>query len=309
MPTPATLQEIRRATRHHGVAHASAFNLTQRQLDLACESGVLVRRHKSVFVDPAHPRTRVQELAVGVVAAGRVGGGWARSAAAQWDLRDEHPSVPEIVVPYGRTRRIEGVSVHRSRTLVPSMLTIRDHIRVTNPLITVLDLGAVVGPIEVADVIIRGRQKKYFSVADVRRTIDLHARPGRTGIGVARRAVALVMIGDRPAESVLEFRFHIGPGRLGLPPYSYQHKVTVGRRTFFIDFAYPEVMLAIEVDGYEKRKSRESLAYDNERANALVLAGWTILRFGWDAVQNDPASVAAAILLKLAQLEYAARRL
>jgi very-short-patch-repair endonuclease len=35
-----------------------------------------------------------------------------------------------------------------------------------------------------------------------------------------------------------------------------------------------------------------------------VLAGWTILRFGWERVVKDPAGVAAEILLKLGQLGY-----
>jgi very-short-patch-repair endonuclease len=67
-------------------------------------------------------------------------------------------------------------------------------------------------------------------------------------------------------------------------------------------------MLAIEVDGYQQRASTESLAYDNNRANQLVLAGWTILRFGWERVVTDPAGVATEILLKLGQLGYEFRR-
>jgi len=188
------------------------------------------------------------------------------------------------------------------------MITTRDGIRVVNPLVTVLDLGAVVTPVEVGDVIIRGRQKKLFNLRDVVATIDRYARPGRTGIAGARKALDLIMIGERPAESVLEFRFHVGPGSQGLPPYSYQFEVRLGRKRYFIDFAYPEVMLAIEVDGYEKRASKESLTYDNNRANQLVLAGWTLLRFSWDRVVNEPAAVVAEILLKLGQLGYAFRR-
>jgi very-short-patch-repair endonuclease len=188
------------------------------------------------------------------------------------------------------------------------MITVRDGIRVVKPLVTVIDLGAVVGAVEVGDVIVRGRQKKLFSVADVGATINRYARPGRTGIACARTALGLIMIGDRPADSVLEFRFHLGPGSHALPPYQYQHLVRLGRKRYYIDFAYPEVMLAIEVDGYEQRASKESLAYDNFRANQLVLAGWTILRFGWDRVVNDPAGVAAEILLKLGQLGYVHRR-
>jgi hypothetical protein len=235
-------------------------------------------------------------------------GAWGRSAAKLWNTWDDHPASPEVVVPFGRLRLIPGATVHRSRALNASMITTRNHIRVVNPLVTVLDLGVVASQVEVADVIIRGRQRKLFTVADVRATINRYGKPGRTGVTVARRALEMIMIGERPADSVLEFRFHIGPAHHGLPPYHYQYEVRAGSKRYFIDFAYPEVMLAIEVDGYQQRASTESLAYDNNRANQLVLAGWTILRFGWDRVVNDPAGVAAEILLKLGQLGYAFRR-
>lgn len=307
MPTPDAMREIRRATRHHGVTTRNELRLTQRQTDLCCVNGTLIRKYEGVYADPAYPRTRVQDLAAAVAAGGPRCAAWGRSAAALWNTWDDQPATPEVVVPFGRLRSIPGATVHRSRALNPSMVTTRDHIRVVNPLVTVLDLGVVASQVEVADVIIRGRQRKLFTVAGVRDTISRYSKPGRTGVVVARRALEMIMIGERPAASVLEFRFHIGPARHGLPPYDYQHEVRVGRKRYYIDFAYPEVMLAIEVDGYEQRASTESLAYDNNRANQLVLAGWTILRFGWERVVNDPAGVAAEILLKLGQLGYAFR--
>jgi very-short-patch-repair endonuclease len=304
VPTPATLAEIRRACRYHGITTGEALRLTQRQIDGCVATGTLERRYESVFADPAYPRSAVQDLAAAVAAGGFWCAAWARSSAVMWNLLDDHPASPEVVVPYRRPRTIAGATVHRSRALDASMITTRDHVRVVKPLVTVLDLGVVLSPVEVADVIIRGRRIRLFSVDDVRATIARTARPGRTGIRVARAAVELIMIGDRPAESELEFRFHIGPARHGLPPYRYQHLVRIGRGKFFIDFAYPEVMLAIEVDGYENRDSKESLAYDNDRGNQLSLAGWHVMRFVWDRVVNDPAGVAVQILMKLGQLRY-----
>lgn len=307
MPTPEALREIRRATRHHGITVGANLELSARQIEICCANGTLERRHRGVFADPAYPRTPLQQLAAAVAAGGPMAGAWARSCAFLWDVWPELPATPEIVVPYGRPRRIHGVAVHRSRALDASMLTTRNHIRVVKPLIMVLDLGVVVGALDVAEVIIRGRQKRLFSVGDVRSTVDRFARPGRNGLTTARQAFDLIMIGERPAETVLEFHFHIGPGRFGLPPYSYQHQVQVGRKTYYIDFAYPEVMLAIEVDGYEQRAARESLDYDNERANALTLAGWTLLRFGWTKVRKEPERVARDILVRLGQLGYSFR--
>ena len=304
MPTAATLREIRRATRHHGVTVSEELELSQRQKEQCCKDGTLERRHPAVFADPAFPRSRVQDLAAAVAAARPFGAAWARSALTLWGVWDEHPAVPELVVPYGKIRAVTGAAVYRSRMLEPSMFTVRDHIRVAKPLVALVGLGVVVDAQQVADTIIRARQRRLFTVGDVRTAIDRLARPGRTGIAVARRAAELIMIGDRPADSVLEFRFHIGPGR-GLPPYRYQHEVRIGSKAYRIDFAYPEVQLAIEVDGYEKRASAEALTYDNERANQLVLAGWTVMRFTWAHVLNDPARVASHIKLKLGQLGYA----
>lgn len=305
MPTSATMREIRRATRHHGVTTGDALDLSLRQTSRCVDDGTLLRLHRNVFADPTQPRTPLRDLAAAVAAGGSIASAWARSSACLWEMWDPHPALPEIVVPYGRLRVIEGVTVHRSRALDPSMITVRNHIRTTKPLITVLDLGVVVSAVDVGDAIIRGLQLKYFSINDVRNAIDLHSRPGRNGISTARRAAELVMIGDRPAESVLEFRFHIGPAQHGLPPYAYQHKVRVGRQNYRIDFAYPDVMLAIEVDGHEFH-GPEQEEYDELREADLVLAGWTVMRFGWRRVTTDPASVAAAILMKLGQLGYRA---
>jgi very-short-patch-repair endonuclease len=308
MPTPEVLREIRRATRHHGVAVGADLDLSRRQRNICCTNGTLELRHPGVFVDPARPRTALQDLAAAVAAAGPLSAAWGRSSGYLWGLWPELPATPEIVVPYGRPRRIHGVSVRRSRALNASLITERQHIRVTKPLVTLLDLGMVVGALDVAEVIILGRQKRLFSVPDVRATVDRFARPGRNGLTTARQALDLVMIGERPAESVLELYFHIGPGRFGLPAYSYQHEVKLGRKTYYIDVAYPEVMLAIEVDGYEKRAARASLDYDNERANALTLAGWTLLRFGWTKVRAEPEQVARDIVIRLGQLGYPFRR-
>jgi very-short-patch-repair endonuclease len=64
------------------------------------------------------------------------------------------------------------------------------------------------------------------------------------------------------------------------------------------------VKLAIEVEGYEFRRSRESLDYDAYRANQLVLDGWTILRFTWNRITHDPAGVGAEVIRELRNLNY-----
>jgi hypothetical protein len=299
MPTPRVLREIRRATRPHGVATADRLRLSPSQLQRCCAVGVLERPHPGVYVDPAVPRTPLKDLAIAVAAGGHLAAAWGRSAGALWRLLDDHPPAPEIVIPKRRWARIDGVVVHRSSALSPDMLGFREHIRCTNALVTVVDLGVVLSPLDVAEVLIRARQQRLFEPAAVASVLARLARPGRNGVTTTRQALDLIMIGDRPAESALELRFAIGPGAHGIPPYVYQHEVRVAGRKLFIDFAYPSVKLAIEVDGYEKRRSRASFDYDTERQNLLTLDGWLVIRFTWTRVIGDPAGVAADIVSAL----------
>lgn len=55
-----------------------------------------------------------------------------------------------------------------------------------------------------------------------------------------------------------------------------------------IDIGFKERMLAIEMDGFRYHSSPESHATDLERQNTLVAAGWTVLRYGSDVLNDEP---------------------
>ena len=87
----------------------------------------------------------------------------------------------------------------------------------------------------------------------------------------------------------------------GLPPAEFQYRVA----QWILDFAYPEVKLALEVDGWEVHSSPAALQRDLQRQNALIALGWTILRFTWADVVRKPAAVAPQIRTVLAALSAA----
>lgn len=62
-----------------------------------------------------------------------------------------------------------------------------------------------------------------------------------------------------------------------------------------IDFADPELKIAIEVDGRAFHSDRRSFERDRERQNMLVIRGWIVLRFTWERLVNDPEGVLAEI--------------
>lgn len=65
----------------------------------------------------------------------------------------------------------------------------------------------------------------------------------------------------------------------GLPEPAQQHRVTLGSRRCRIDLAYPDLKLAIEIDGWTFHRTRTAFDEDRARANDLVVAGWNVLRF------------------------------
>jgi very-short-patch-repair endonuclease len=61
------------------------------------------------------------------------------------------------------------------------------------------------------------------------------------------------------------------------------------------DLAFPGCRLAVEVDGWAWHIDPDRFQRDRARQNALVLAGWTVLRFTWSDVTERPDRVVAQI--------------
>jgi len=66
-------------------------------------------------------------------------------------------------------------------------------------------------------------------------------------------------------------------------------------RVLRVDFAWPACWLIVEIDGYEFHHGREVFVHDRRRQNALVLAGWTVLRFTPDDLRSQPEALVAQV--------------
>jgi very-short-patch-repair endonuclease len=69
---------------------------------------------------------------------------------------------------------------------------------------------------------------------------------------------------------------------------------------YVIDIAFAEAKLAIEVDGWAWHVDADRFRNDRRKGNALVRAGWTLLRFTWHDLTTRPAECLAEILDALA---------
>jgi very-short-patch-repair endonuclease len=104
-------------------------------------------------------------------------------------------------------------------------------------------------------------------------------------------------LADARPDGLLEPRFARLVRRFGLPEPVFQHPVG----SYRVDFAWPAVLLAAEVDGYAAHGGRHQFQRDRDRQNALVAQGWTVLRFTWADVVRRPAGVARTLAAALDQ--------
>ncbi|MBV8983000.1 MAG: DUF559 domain-containing protein [Acidimicrobiia bacterium] len=73
----------------------------------------------------------------------------------------------------------------------------------------------------------------------------------------------------------------------GLPPPRQQYRVRIKGKTYKLDLAYPDELVDIEGDGFDTHRTRTAFDEDRERANALSIAGWLVLRFTSRSTQDE----------------------
>ncbi len=296
-----------RARRQHGVVtrrQLEALGHNRMSIQRLLDRGLLDRLHRGVYRAAGVPESWHQRQLAAVLACGPGAVASHRAAAHLWGLLEEPPARPEVTVPRGRTPKPSGVIVHRSTALDHLDVVTHRRIPATTPMRALLDLGAVLGPDELEDCLDRGLQARRYSVATVEWAYNRLAAPGRHGTGVLRAVLDERALGEDPPDGLLEPRMARLLRDAGLAGWVFQHEVRdrAGRFVARVDFAWPALRLAVEVDGYEKRATRRAMQADYDRQHALEDLGWLVRRFTWIDVVRRPAPVAAAIARDLERL-------
>lgn len=114
------------------------------------------------------------------------------------------------------------------------------------------------------------------------------AMAGRNGVVALRRALELV---DPRSESAGESLTRELLHRLGIRPPELQYSVMTPLGEYRMDFAWPEVKVALEFDGRSKyfdyRPTGEVLFAERQREKELMEQGWTFLRIEWKHLFNE----------------------
>jgi len=257
--------------------------VTRRHRQALIERGELVRLARGIYGLPDPPDPWLQGLRATMAAAGPDAVIWRRSAARWWGLDGlDRSDAIEVAVGAGGRRGDPRVSrVDRDLEVIRAR-----GLPITTIGQTVLDLGPVVGPDLVERALEDGLRRGAVDVAGLGRLAEAAPRASK----VLRAVLARRPLGAPPTESDAETLFVQLVRRGGLPEPVRQLPVLVRGRPARLDFAWPGPALAAEVDG-ARYHGDDALGRDLRRQNALVLAGWHILRFTWLDVARYPYQV------------------
>lgn len=249
------------------------------------------RRNLNRLVD--YPSSWEASAMGAVLAAGPVAALARYSALRLHERRTSSPTV-DVVVPRGAHLVDVGLPQRTHARLTPADIVQVDGFPVTSPEFTVCDLAAVAPPEVLLEVTERflangrldvaaltGCVRRFRAVKGVHKLRDLvdHISPSVEGTRSDHERLASRIIRS-----------------LGIPLPVADHPVLdADGNPRFLDFAWPDLMLAVEIDVHESHLTTLGRRSDGRRQNALVLAGWTVLRFDEMDLREHPERVAAVI--------------
>ena len=291
---PADRSDEISASQHGVISRAQALTagMTERAIDRRIATGHWKRVHAGVYRVSPFRTSWHQRLAALVLFGGPAALASHRSAARLWGLDGTEGRPLEISVKTGR--RIRGAIVHRRGSNDDPPVRLLDGIRATAIERTLIDLAAVASPRSAGLALDDALRRNLTTLERV--GTELAAAKGRAGTRALRQLLSLRDDRDAILESSLEaallrlIRGHRLP--LPVPQYPVGDGDELVAR---LDFAYPTHLLGIETDGYRWHASRDRWRADMRRENRLKLLGWTLLRFSWEDIHNQPGTVAEHI--------------
>ncbi|WP_346621692.1 DUF559 domain-containing protein [Blastococcus montanus] len=216
------------------------------------------------------------------------------TALAVWGLRPLHRPLHLTVDQSIKRAGAPDLLVHRRLGFDPesAQCVQRRGLLITALPRTVIDSWPLLPPVErrplALDLSNRGLvTAKHLAEA-------LAERPNVAGRRGLRQTIDLIADGCRSeleAHGVLNvFRHH------SLPSSTGQYQVQLPTRRIRLDRAWPEVRLAVELDGAHHHTSPADRRRDLARDRELAALGWVVLRFTYADVLRDPEGVRAKVL-------------
>jgi very-short-patch-repair endonuclease len=215
-----------------------------------------------------------------------------RTALEQHGILEPTDGPIHATVVGGCRRSRDNIRVHRTTRIAPEDLGTIDGLPITSPARAILDFADDATPRELAKAINEAHVLKLATPADLRALMK--RTPGRKG---AALLTATLNRHDGPStaheggEELLEAIIK----RARLP------KPAVNARTagYECDFTYENHKLIIEVDGGTFHGTPAAVDRDRRKDQALRAAGYTVLRYSYHQLADEPEAAVAEIAAHL----------
>jgi very-short-patch-repair endonuclease len=203
------------------------------------------------------------------------------SAAAFWGIRRAPKNHVDVTVPHNLYLRGITAVVHHSNNMPDDhVVEMIDGGRVTSVARTVFDLGGVLDAQGHLSIIEDVRNKGLCTDDELGAVYADLCGKGRRGSAAWSRLATLTDRVGRPTMSELELDLQQALVESGLPAAVQQHPVTLpSGRTAYLDLAYTECQLDVEVDHSKWHGTHSAAERDKARDNGLAKLSWERLRF------------------------------
>lgn len=285
----------------HGVftrAQARRVGLTDGQVDSWLRNRLVIPVAPHAYRVRGAPQSVAMAIAAGVLG----GGGVASHATAASLLRLDVPLplspihvTVDVARAHPRLHRVNveagdhaffRVAVHRYRAVDEPRPTI-DGVPCTDAARALIDTAGRLAAEDLETAFERARRLRLVSTEVLARRFGQVGGRGRPGTAKIRELLANAE--PRPLDSRLEVKAWRMLKRSRLRTPHRQVRIDVAPRRYYrLDFAWPDLRVAFETEGFEWHGSRAQWKQDRIRTAALERLGWRIVVGTWDDVVREP---------------------
>jgi hypothetical protein len=272
------------------IAELRTCGLDDQAVGVRVRNGWLHRLHRGVYAVGHAGASLRGRFRAAVLACGRGTALAFFAAAGDWEFIPWEERPIEVIVTRGGARRIDGVRVHRSRSLTRRDVRWRDGIPVTSPARTLLDLATVLPERALRRAARQAQALKLVTIRELREITDRCS--GHHGAAKLRKVVA---DGPAPTRSPLEDVLLDLLDGAGLERPEINAPLRLGGETIIPDALWRERRLAIEADSVTWHDHKLTRENDARKQAILEAHGWRVLRITHEQAKRQPRQTLARI--------------
>ena len=271
-------------------AQLVALGISPATIDMWVRRGRLRGRHRGVYAVAGAILPRQGRWLAAILACGKGAVLSHVSAAVHWNLLQYDAPRPEVTAPASR-HGVPGIRLHRSRSLDEKDTTNHQGIPVTTIHRTLLDIAAQVPEHHLERALAQAERLQLYDHTAIEDLIE--RSNGHRG---TKRLAQAIDAGPAWTRGELEARMRSFVRKHRLPHAVFNDVVDApDHPQLELDVYFPAHGLVVETDGWESHRTRQAFESDRAKDAALVAAGYTVMRFTWRQLRDDPQTVAARL--------------